>query len=488
MSSSKTLPPSYNQIIAALMRSANGPVPAAAIIDQLLAAHPSQAKNPRTAARNHLRQAVGRELVFLDTDTLLPLRLALQGARFRLPLERDSVKTGLVAIEDSLAGYLPPRFAMEKLRLVDAAGQPIPFQTKTRTEKVQTPFGPTTLETRQTDLSAWFQAQRIDRQDHLVLSIINWEQGIVQLECEPYSRLDQKQRGARNQMLADLFYEQLESAANEMLVATEAVPTIYARLPDKGGYPPDHWAAVVATDKRLYTDGWQIRYGDDDRSFMDFLLTDPFGEDRVAPAGRISKEQGAQVYRFRAALRHRLKLWRTIEIQGKQTLGDLDRAMRSAFNHDDWDHLGGFWKLITRGGPGQTGKQKPGARRGREREVELGDVHPDGGGSGAKVKLAELELAVGDRVKYVYDFGDWIEHELTLEAISAPEKGVKYPREAGRNQPAYANCVDCAAAGRQTTAEWICLDCSDEQGKDVLLCEACATSSHEDHYTEEILY
>jgi hypothetical protein len=150
--------------------------------------------------------------------------------------------------------------------------------------------------------------------------------------------------------------------------------------------------------------------------------------------------------------------------------------------------MGGFWKLIPRGGPARTGSQKPSARRGREREVELGDVDPEGGGSGAEVKIAELELAVGDRVKYVYDFGDWVEHELALEAISAPGTGVKYPREAERNKPEYAQCVACAAAGRQTTAEWICLDCSNEQGRDVLLCEACASEKHEEHYREEILY
>ena len=470
------------------MRAASGPVPAAAIIDQLLAAHPSPAKNPRTAARTHLRQAVGRSLVFLDPDTVLPLQLALQGARFRLPLKRDDIKTGLVPLEDSLAGYLPQRFKMEKLRLVDPAGQPIPFQTRTVTEKIGTPFGQTMLESRQADVSAWFRAQRCEGRDHLLLTIMDWEQGIVALAHEPYRQVDERQRAVRNQLLADLFYQELESSSAEMLYTHEAVPTIYARLPDKGGYPPDHWEAVLMADGRMEADGWRILYRGSGGSFMDLLLSDPLSEERVAPARRVSKEQGAQVYRFRASLKHQSNLWRVIEIQGKDTLADLDRALRHAFQHDDYDHMGGFWKLIPRGGPGKTGSQKPGARRGREREVDLGDVDPVGGGSGAGVKLAELELAAGDRLKYVYDFGDWIEHELTLEAISAPVKGEKYPREAERNKPKYAQCVACAQAGRQSTAETICLDCSDEQGKDVLLCEACAADEHEEHDCEEIVY
>ena len=43
-----------------------------------------------------------------------------------------------------------------------------------------------------------------------------------------------------------------------------------------------------------------------------------------------------------------------------------------------------------------------------------------------------LGLAPGDELKYVYDFGDWIEHKITLEAITEPQADVKYPRWWGR--------------------------------------------------------
>lgn len=101
------------------------------------------------------------------------------------------------------------------------------------------------------------------------------------------------------------------------------------------------------------------------------------------------------MYRFRGALAHRQNLWRTIEIQGKQSLADLDRALRGAFGHDNWDHLGGFWKLVPRGAQARSGGKQSAARRSRYRDVELGDVDPEGGGTGARVKVAELGLAVG---------------------------------------------------------------------------------------------
>jgi hypothetical protein len=45
----------------------------------------------------------------------------------------------------------------------------------------------------------------------------------------------------------------------------------------------------------------------------------------------------------------------------------------------------------------------------------LGNVDPLGEGSGAQIRIAGLGLQIGDRLKYVYDFGDWIEHKITLE-------------------------------------------------------------------------
>jgi len=126
-------------------------------------------------------------------------------------------------------------------------------------------------------------------------------------------------------------------------------------------------------------------------------------------------------------------------------------------------------------------------RAARTREVEIGCVEPMGGRDGARIKVAELGLAVGEQLKYVYDFGDWIEHNLTLQAIESPQSDVKYPREVARNKPEYAFCVECQKRGKQQVAEWICLQCTMETEQEILLCEKC-TEEHDDHYLEEILY
>jgi hypothetical protein len=97
-------------------------------------------------------------------------------------------------------------------------------------------------------------------------------------------------------------------------------------------------------------------------------------------------------------------------------------------------------------------------------------------------------MTVGDKLKYVYDFGDWIEHILSLESIEEPRQGITYPREVERNQPQYEYCVECQQKGKETIAEWICLSCSNTVGKDILLCKSCARRHEDDHYVDEILY
>lgn len=138
--------------------------------------------------------------------------------------------------------------------------------------------------------------------------------------------------------------------------------------------------------------------------------------------GMVNRGQAApgapdKVYRFRAQLKHRSGNWRVIEIKGDQTLGDLDAVMRESFNRDAWDHLSEFF-------PGEA-----------HRSRGYGAIHPFGGGPGGEKPIAALRLAPGGTLEYVYDFGDDIQHVLTLEEIVAPEPDASYPRVVARSQP-----------------------------------------------------
>jgi hypothetical protein len=336
-------------------------------------------------------------------------------------------------------------------------------------------LGSFTQETPAFELGAWYRAHRVRHNDSVLVTIEDWQHGRFRLEHEPVKQRRQQDIERQNQELADVLFAMLEAARDEQIYGHQAIPTAYARLSDPRGYPGDHWTEVLANDTRMQWDGFSIHYSDF-RSPWDEMLLLAQQAEHVPPQESYTPEQARQVYRFTAALWHRPQLWRRLEIQGGQTLADFDAILREAFRHDTSDHLGGFWRLVRRG----TGQHF--------REVDLGDIDPFGGGSGADQPLAGLGLKPGDALKYVYDFGDWIEHRLTLEEVATPDAGATYPRIVAQNEPQYQYCQVCQGKRRKRRATWVCIECSNAQQQDVLVCEKCLMKEHEDHYAEEVIY
>ena len=122
--------------------------------------------------------------------------------------------------------------------------------------------------------------------DHLLFTILDWDQGILRLEHEPYGQIDQARLAERNQMLADKFYSLLESATREDVLVYEAVPTIYAHLPEKSGYPAGSWWDVLAADGRMKSDGFMIHYREHETPIERMLA-----ESRKPSANRESSSQ-----------------------------------------------------------------------------------------------------------------------------------------------------------------------------------------------------
>ncbi len=140
------------------------------------------------------------------------------------------------------------------------------------------------------------------------------------------------------------------------------------------------------------------------------------------------------IYVFKVALKYRKGLWRQIEIRGDQTLGDLDEIIREAFNYDPWDHLSMFfngraWKL-----------------------EDLGQIEPEGQGAGAKKQINQLGLSEGDTMEYVYDFGDDIQHVITLEKINESEIRYQTPCIIAKSRTRLKYCKQCKNGGKKVKA------------------------------------
>ncbi|MSP12089.1 MAG: hypothetical protein EXR62_03925 [Chloroflexi bacterium] len=453
----------------------DGPIEMEEFVKRVLAIRPSQAKKPADSIRDKMRwEQIGKSLVYLDRKTIVPLRIALQGIRFRLNLDEKETAQGIIPLE-SFMYFCHEKIKSEDLRFQDGNGHPVAapiVPVDRKAEGLQLFLGPPTFQIHAINFSDWFRALKVKRNDSILVTILDWGTGHFRLDYEPASNRNKKEVEQQNQALVDLVFSMLEEAQDEQLWIRQAIPTAYVLLKDARGYPGDHWMKTLGGDSRIRIFDTYIRYAEA-RAPLDFIFGNDIEEISEEP---FTKAQGQQIYRFKAALWHRPGLWRSIEIQGKQTLGNFDKMLRTAFQHDTSDHLGGFWKLIPRG----KGK--------RVREVALGNIEPFGGGEGGDWHIAGLGLNPGEALKYVYDFGDWIEHKITLEEIAPPQVGVKYPQITGQNAPRYVACQECAAQEKQTRATWFCIDCSNKKGQDVVVCEKCLQKRHEDHYAEEKLY
>ena len=418
LSAKKAKEPSFDDIIESLVAEMAGPMALDKVVKLALERKPSKAKNPVNATKSKLRQNYGRgPFVFLDRDTVMPIRLAMKDVRFRITLDRQMASACAVQLDPYFYPFL--RGARTFKAAVECSftsdqGQEIPADLTTVHVK-----GPELLgesmdsDVPGLDFKEWLGPLRPRRGDSLLLTVLDWNQGRFQIVYEPERRRRKKEITAQNRALADMLYELLEETYDERLWASIGLPTAYARLTSARDYPGDHWLTVIERDERMtYRGDFEITHADSDRGSLFETFAQEPGEDAVEEKP-FTAQQGRQVYRFRAV---RGKKEFTVEVQGNTTLGDFDAVMKEAFKLDTWDHLSEFTLITPRG----KGKQP--------RLKHFGSMDPLGEYAAHHVRLAGLGLEQGALLEYVYDFGDNIEHSLVLEAMGEPEKGVEYPR------------------------------------------------------------
>ena len=95
------------------------------------------------------------------------------------------------------------------------------------------------------DLGNWFRAQGVRRDDHILVTIDDWTNGIFRLEHERAKHRRRQEIEGQDRELADLLFDMLEEARDEAIYAYAGIPTAYARLFAPRGYPGSHWIEVV---------------------------------------------------------------------------------------------------------------------------------------------------------------------------------------------------------------------------------------------------
>jgi len=457
----------FKDLAIKIVNELQGPTPVAEVLEKILSCKPGR----RSTARNALRQQRGQSFVFLDLQTIIPVHLALQGLRFRINLNEKLNPNFLCAkaFEPFYISFPPSQF-----QFLDSKGATLPTQLiQYNNEEMSPNEWP---EAQGFSVAKWFPQENVQPGDSILVTIERYTpQPLFRLEYEPAAKRQEEAILKQNQELADILFDLLERAVCETLMTQEGVLTAYCRLKNPRGYPGDNWLKVLEQDGRMRYDYFQIAYADD-HSIWDMNIFEQTGKHKKTRRKKLPPEQANLVYRFKAYFCHRPTSWRCLELQGKHTLAAFDKCLRGAFNHDDTDHLSGFWKLIPRG------------ETKRFRKTGLAEIDPLGKGEGAELRIADLQLTVGAQLEYIYDFGDSIEHRIILEETLAPNDRVQYPRLADQNKLCNKYCEECHKQNIKTVATLICLECSEEAYRPVLICEGCANAYHEEHIITKILY
>jgi hypothetical protein len=147
-----------------------------------------------------------------------------------------------------------------------------------------------------------------------------------------------------------------------------------------------------------------------------------------------------QVYVLRANLVGFPGVHRTIAFHADQTLVDVHYALQAAFDWDD-DHLYSFWpngEFWSRQGlqythPFHASEPAP-----------LGPFARGRAPRSAEIRLSRLKLTQGQKIAYVFDFGDEWRVRVTVRQITVDD-GQPYPRylkSVGDAPPQYPDYED----------------------------------------------
>jgi len=141
----------------------------------------------------------GQTRAFLDRQTVLPLRLAVQGVRFRILLTRQEATQGVLCLEPAFQYSRPQKMAPQDMQLLDAAGRPIAVRAFTQ-------------EVPAIEIGDWYRTHRIRRNDSILVTIEDWERGCFRLGHEPANRRRQQDIVHQNQELAKRLFDMIEAA------------------------------------------------------------------------------------------------------------------------------------------------------------------------------------------------------------------------------------------------------------------------------------
>jgi hypothetical protein len=234
--------PTIAHILRLLANEYDGPVDERRVLERVLERRPSSAKNPYATIRERLRwDGLTLGWLRLNRSQLVPLRIALQGLRFRcLPRQRD-LQTGLLPLV-----HLQPFAGLRNYdcALRDAAGQAMPFvdlDAEQGREAALPAF----------DLRSWYARSGFQPGDSILVTVASAEPLVLQIEREPRDEFRAAAVAAQDAELVERIVERVRRSQAALMPCDEVVLPIFATAPWRNAYPGSPWQHLVMRDGRL---------------------------------------------------------------------------------------------------------------------------------------------------------------------------------------------------------------------------------------------
>ncbi|MFA4880010.1 MAG: hypothetical protein WC650_00100 [Candidatus Doudnabacteria bacterium] len=129
-----------------------------------------------------------------------------------------------------------------------------------------------------------------------------------------------------------------------------------------------------------------------------------------------------KTYIFKTNLFHNPKIVREIEIPENANLYKLAETIVNAYNFD-FDHCFGFFSKIAEYGYFDSEKKYE-----LFADLKNEGIEPTGAGSVKKTKIKEVWQQKGDKMMFLFDYGDNWQFIVKLIDFSQKKPNIKYPR------------------------------------------------------------
>jgi len=267
--------PTIASILRGLAHEYDGPVEERRILERVLEQRPSSAKNPYATIRERLRwDGLKLGWLRLNRTQLVPLRVALEGLRFRcLPRPRD-IEAGLLPLAHlhPFAGQRPGSCELRGTDGALLAALPAGAEEDLATLPAF-------------NLRAWYVQSGFVPGDSILMRVVRAEPLVVEIEREAREAFRAAAVAAQDAELIQSIVERVRRAQAALVPCNEILLPIFAAAPWRAGYPGSPWQHLVLRDGRVHLV--------DDT----FLTTQPIGALRIFGADEVFEPPVEGLYR-----------------------------------------------------------------------------------------------------------------------------------------------------------------------------------------------